>query len=151
MDLVKRFPQIIDGPASSAELLRPLHNLATSLRESAHVGAGVAPAGDGRTHHLALWPLHRPAFRSTLVTVQIANGRGVVMATPAVWFKTAEELTVWLAKFMQRSEVDETLAYLRGAATEPVDDRFERKNGRATLAPVSPEDQEMLDRLSDCA
>src|SRR5277367_2331172 len=114
MTRLERFRQIIDEPATpaepkpAAELLQPLHDLATVLRESAHVGADVVRTGDGRRYHLALWPLHRPAFRSLMVTVQIANGRGVVIAKPMVWFATAEELTVWLEKFMQLAETKET-------------------------------------------
>ncbi len=80
MNRVERFMELIAEPApvpedQITELVQPLHDLAQALTQRAEVGAAVQASDDGRRHHLALWPLHRPAFRSSILTVQLANGR----------------------------------------------------------------------------
>ncbi|WP_437323298.1 hypothetical protein [Sorangium sp. So ce381] len=153
MNRFDRFQQLIDepepppNPHPAAEIVHPLVDFAAALEARARVGARVQSSEDGRRHHLALWPLHRPAFRHIMVTVHVANGRGAVSGEPMFWFTNADELTGWLEHFMQGPAFKATLSQLRFAATEPVDARLERANGMATLAVVTPEQQEALDRL----
>ncbi|MFS8071863.1 MAG: hypothetical protein ACMG6S_36295 [Byssovorax sp.] len=152
MNRVDLFRDLIDEPApppvpeQSGELVQPLHDLAQALTERAGVGARVQTSDDGRRHHLALWPLHRPAYRSLMVTVQVANGRGTVLNNARVSFTTAEELTDWLASLVQRQEFKNTLESLREQAMEPVDARLERANGMATLVHISVEQQAKLNQ-----
>lgn len=153
MNRFDRFQQLLDEPPTpdprpAAELVQPLVDLARALEARAHVGASVLPSKDGRRYHLAIWPRHRPAFRSLMVTVHIADGRGAVLGEPVFWFTTADELTGWLENFVRGPALRASLEELRIAATEPVDARLERANGMATLATVSPELQEALDGLA---
>lgn len=138
-------PPPAPAPEQDPELLQPLTDLAQVLTERAFVGAAVQTSGDGRRHHLALWPLHRPAYRSLMVTVQVANGQGTVLSNPPLWFTTADELAEWLASLVQRQEFRTTLEDLRAQAREPVDARLERANGMATLVQVPAELQRALD------
>jgi hypothetical protein len=152
MSHIDLFRDLIDEPApppapdQSGELVQPLHDLAQVLTERALIGARVQMSDDGRRHHLALWPLHRPAYRSLMVTVHVAKGRGSVLSEPRFPFTTAEELAAWLATFVKRQEFRDTLENLRAQAKEPVEARLERANGMATLVQVSAEMQEVLDR-----
>lgn len=152
MTNLERFRQLIDeppppsGPDETDALVQPLRDLAEVLRERA-VGAEVQTSADGRRYHLALWPLHRPAFRSIMVTVAIENGgRLMVSGGNEPWLRLdAAGLTQWLEKFVQRPEFRASLDDLRAQAKEPVDARLERENGMATLVQVPAEMQEMLD------
>lgn len=150
MNRIDRFLELIEEPANppapnqSADLVQPLRDLAEALRARG-VEADVRASEDGRRYHLLLWPLHRPAYRSSLVTVQISNGRAVVVNNQTTqWFTTAEELTAWLENFIRTPAFRAALESLRAAATEPVDARLERDNGMATLVGVSPALQEDL-------
>lgn len=154
MNRYDRFQQLLDEPPApnprpAAELVQPLDELARALEARAHVGASVLRSKDGKRYHLAIWPRHRPAFRSLMVTVHIADGRGAVLGEPVFWFATADELADWLENFVQGPALRASLEELRIAATEPVDARLERANGMATLATVSPELQEALDGLAE--
>jgi hypothetical protein len=157
MNRLDRFQQILDRPAPPAapgaadELVQPLRDLAMALEARSQVGAAVRRSGDGRRHHLALWPRHRPAFSSLMVTVHIADGRGLVLAQPNFPFASADELTGWLENFVQLPAFNALLDSLREQAMEPVDARLERENGMATLATVSPELQAELDGLAEGA
>lgn len=152
---MNRFEQLIDEPAPppdlrpAAELVRPLEDVAQAIRaRRPNVDASVVPSKDGRRYHLALWPRHRPAFRSLMVTVHLGEGRGAVLGNPIFWFTSADELTGWLENFVQGPAFRTSLDELSIAATEPVDARLERANGMATLATVSPEQQEALDGIA---
>jgi hypothetical protein len=79
------------------ELVQPLDDLARALEARALVGARVEPSRDGRRYHLALWPRHRPAFQSLMLTVQVASGRGVVLTEPPFWFTTWSSRRGWRA------------------------------------------------------
>jgi hypothetical protein len=157
MNRIDRFQELIDAPLPpvasrpAGELVQPLRDLAEALEAKAHVGAAVLPSNDGRKFHLALWPRHRPGLRTVVVTVHIADGRGVVLGEPTFWFSSAEELTSWLESFVRQPAVKATLDELRVAETEPVTARLERENGMATLATLSPEQQEALDALANGA
>jgi hypothetical protein len=152
MNHVDFFRELIQEPAPAPipeqtdALVQPLRDLAQALTERAAVGARVQLSGDGRRHHLALWPLHRPAYRSLMVTVQVVNGRGTVLSNPPHTFISADELVAWLAAFVRRPEFQTTLDELRAQTRDPVDARLERGNGMATLVHVSAELQETLDR-----
>lgn len=150
MNRIDRFLELINEPAPTPEqnvdLVQPLRDLAEALRARG-VGAEVRASDDRRRYHLLLWPLHRPAYRSTLVTVQISNGRAVIVHNQTTqWFTSVEELTMWLETFVQSPEFRATLENLRTAGREPVDARLERQNGMATLVCIPPDLQEELDR-----
>jgi hypothetical protein len=152
---MNRFEQLIDEPAPppdlrpAGELVQPLEDLAKAIRaKRPSVDASVVPSKDGKRYHLALWPRHRPAFRSLMVTVHLADGRGAVLGNPIFWFTSADDLTGWLENFVQGPAFRASLDELSMAATEPVDARLERTNGMATLATVSPEQQEALDGIA---
>jgi hypothetical protein len=150
MNRIDRFLGLIDEPAAEPagqqgeDLVEPLRDLARALREKAQVGAEVQASQDGFTHHLALWPLHRPAYKSLMVTLHVTQGRGTVYSTTPFPFTRAEELGEWLEKFVQLPEFRRSLEQLRRLALEPVDGRIERENGMATLVTVSPEQQRIL-------
>lgn len=152
MNHVDFFRELIEEPAPPSapeqadELVQPLRDLAQALTEKALVGASVQMSGDGRRYHLTLWPLHRPAYRSVMMTVQVANGRGTVFSNPPRSFTTADELTESLARFVQRQEFRATLEDLQAQAREPVSARLERANGMATLVHVPAGMQEALDQ-----
>lgn len=152
MNRIDHFQDLIEEPAAptrpeqDAPLVQPLKDLAMALSAKALVGAAVRPSEDGRRHHLLLWPLHRPAYRSLLVTVWVTNGRAAVVGDPMFWFSTADELTAWLEALMRREDFKVTLEILRAKAHEPVDARLERANGMATLVVVSSAQQAMLDQ-----
>lgn len=155
MNRFDRFQELIEEPApppaaeAADEIVQPLVDLARALEVKSQVGAGVVhPEGQSRSYHLALWPRHRPAFRSLMVTVRAASGRWVV-TNSMFWFSTADELAGWLENFVRRPELKATLEDLREQAKDPVDARLERANGMATLARVSPELQEQLAGLAE--
>ena len=153
MNRIDRFLELIEEPAppptpdQNAELVQPLRDLAEALNARG-VKADVRTSEDGRRYHLLLWPPHRPAYRSSLITMQVSRGRAIVANDQTTqWFTTAEEVTRWLETFVQTPAFRVSLENLRGMAREPVDARLERANGMATLVGVPPTLQEELDRL----
>src|ERR1700722_3169749 len=91
MNRVERFLELIEQPPPPPpperrdELLEPLRDLAQALEAKASVGASVQSSDDGRRFHLAVWPLHRPAYRSWIVTVDVVEGRGTVLGIADGW------------------------------------------------------------------
>jgi hypothetical protein len=152
---IDRFRELIAEPPAplppeqTSELVQPLRDLAQVLREKAAVDADVQASDDGRRYHLALWPLHRPAFRSIMVTVAVESGRMMVLQGNQPWLQLdPDELTSWLERLMLLPMFRAALDDLRARAREPVDARLESENGMATLVQLSPEEQE---RLHACA
>jgi hypothetical protein len=149
MNRVDRFQSLISEPATPPlathdELVQPLRDLALALTAKA-IGAAVKASDDKRRYHLMVWPLHRPAYRSILVSVSLVNGRVVVPGNPTHWFTTTDEFTEWLEGFVQRSEFRSTLEDLRAQAAEPVDGRLEQLNGMATIVEITLDQQARLD------
>ena len=140
LDLIPR-PEPAEGANRRPDLLVPLEDFARALSDRAGVGAEVQMSLDHLRAHLAIWPLHRPAYRSLMLTIVLANDRAVLLGSPPFPFDSAEQLTEWLASFLQNPTFRTSLAQLRAAAAEPVDARLERENGMGTLVTVSPERQ----------
>ena len=100
MNRVALFRDLIEEPAPpqepelSAELVQPLRDLEQVLKEKM-VGAKVVTSEEGRRHYLTLWPLHRPAYTSLGIMVEIRRGRGtVVPSDPPISFTTSATVTV---------------------------------------------------------
>lgn len=148
---VDRFVELIAEPTPDAipardELLAPLFDLAAALRQRG-VEAEAKYSADQRRLHLAVWPAHRPAFKSLVLTLQNYGGRVLVVGNNSVSFDTADELTRWLEDFVQRSEFQRTLASLQSAALEPVDGRLERENRMATVVEIPASLQAQLSTM----
>jgi hypothetical protein len=130
-------------------LLAPLKDLAEAI-EAEGVRAEVSSSMDERRWHLVLWPLHRPAFKSFVLTFHVYGGRVLVptgSAGETVDFADPESFTAWLLDFARSASFRSSLAELKSFATESVDARVERENGMAKIVNVPPELQAQLDAL----
>lgn len=148
------FRNILDEPsgdllAQQPDLLQPLHDLAQALREKG-VGAEVTSSPvDPQKYHLHLWPLHRPGWRTSLLSIRLLRDHGVLLGPRPFAFPDEQALRNGLAHLLKQDDFKLLLEQLRAEVHKPVDGRLERANGMAILIQISPEQQKTLDGLKE--
>jgi hypothetical protein len=111
-DLVAATPA--PSPEQVAKLVAPLRRLEESLRANAEVDASVRVSDDGLRYDLVVWPLHRPAVRSTMVSIVVSEGRLIALnKLPWERLPGPEALESWLIGLVKSIPFREKLEDLR--------------------------------------
>jgi hypothetical protein len=129
--------------STSKRFLTVWNEFAQGLRKSG-IGADVRRSDDGTRYHLVLWPAHRPAWRTMMLTFQMVGAEVRIFQQGTTPLKSPEELAEWLRDFASGASFQDTLQALREKEDEPVEARLVVEGAPDLLVLVPKDNQREL-------
>ncbi len=137
-----------DQPVPWSEFMATWREFAAGISMTG-VGAEIRQSGDGKRYHLVLWPLHRPAWRTHMLTFGVTPQSTTIYPDPARSLGSPAELADWLREFAASTNFRGALQALRAQADEPVEAQLEIANSPDIVLVVSPDRQRALAEATD--